>query len=231
MVYVVSDLHGSNKKFQKLLEEINFADKDIMYVLGDIVDYGEESIELLCDLSMRFNIIPIVGDHDYRALKLLKALNLMLTDGVRPDPEVISEMAAWMEDGGDKVMESFKTLDADMREGILEYLEDMSLYEEVEMGKEKFLLVHAGIAQFDPDTPLEDYMPEDFISEPIDLKTELIDGVTVIAGHVPTYLIEGADHGKIFYGEGSIIIDCGAAFGEPLACLCLDNGKEYYIND
>ena len=49
MIYVVSDLHGSNKKFQKLLKEINFADKDIMYVLGDIVDYGEESIELLCD--------------------------------------------------------------------------------------------------------------------------------------------------------------------------------------
>ena len=231
MIYVVSDLHGSNKKFQKLLKEINFADKDIMYVLGDIVDYGEESIELLCDLSMRFNIIPIVGDHDYRAVRLLRELNRMLEDGVRPEPDVISEMAAWMEDGGDKVMESFKALDSDMREGVLEYLEDMSLYEELEVGKEKYLLVHAGIAQFDPDTPLDDYMPEDFISEPIDLKNELIDGVTIIAGHVPTYLIEGADHGKIFYGEGSIIIDCGAAFGEPLACLCLDNGKEYYIND
>ena len=36
MVYVVSDLHGSNAKFQKLLKEINFVDRDIMYVLGDI---------------------------------------------------------------------------------------------------------------------------------------------------------------------------------------------------
>ena len=231
MVYVVSDIHGANKKFQKLLGEINFADKDIMYVLGDIVDYGEDSMELLCDLSMRFNVIPIVGDHDLRAVRLLRELNLMLTEGVRPDADIISEMAEWMEDGGAKVMEDFKALDADMREGVLEYLEDMSLYEEVEVGKRKYLLVHAGIADFDPNTPLEDYMPEDFISEPIDLSRELIDGVTVIAGHVPTYTIEGADHGKIYYGEGSVIIDCGAAFGEPLACLCLDNGKEYYIND
>ena len=231
MIYVVSDLHGSNKKFQKLLDEIRFTDKDIMYVLGDIVDYGEDSIELLCDLSMRFNVIPIVGDHDYRAVRLLRALNDMLNNGARPDSDVIGEMAAWTEDGGAKVMEDFKALDSDMREGVLEYLEDMSLYEEVEAGKEKYLLVHAGIADFDPKLSLEDYMPEDFISEPIDLERELIDGVTVIAGHVPTYMIEGADKGKIYYGEGSIIIDCGAAFGEPLACLCLDNGKEYYIND
>lgn len=231
MIYVVSDLHGSNKKFQKLLEEIRFADRDIMYVLGDIVDYGEESIELLCDLSMRFNVIPIVGEHDYRAVRLLRALNDMLNDGVRPDSETIGEMAAWMEDGGAKVMEDFKALDADIREGLLEYLEDMSLYEELEVGKEKYLLVHAGIADYDPEVPLEDYMPEDFFSEAIDTQHELIDGVTVIAGHVPTYMIEGADNGKIYYGEGSIIIDCGAAFGEPLACLCLDNGKEYYIND
>ena len=89
--------------------------------------------------------------------------------------------------------------------------------------------MHAGIADFDPDTPLEDYMPEDFISEPIDLEREYFDDVTIIAGHVPTYEIEGADKGQIFYGEGSIIIDCGAAFDEPLACLRLDDGKEFYI--
>jgi serine/threonine protein phosphatase 1 len=155
----------------------------------------------------------------------------MLTDGTRPDQETFAEMVAWMEDGGAKVMEDFKALDADMREGVIEYLEDMSLYEELEVGKEKYILVHAGIADYDPKLPLENYMPEDFINEPIDVNYELIDGVTIIAGHVPTYMIDGADKGQIYYGEGSIIIDCGAAFGEPLACLCLENGKEYYIND
>ncbi len=231
MTYVVSDLHGSFDKFQKLLKTIKFKDDDFMYVVGDIVDYGEQSIELLCDLSMRFNVIPIVGDHDFRAARLLKSLNEMLTDGTRPEADIIGEMATWMQDGGQKVMEDFKALDADMREGVLEYLEDMSLYEEVEVGGKKYLLVHAGIVDFDPSLPLDDYMPEDFITESIDTKHALIDGVTIIAGHTPTYLIEGAEHGKILHGEGSIIIDCGAAFGEPLACLCLETGKEYYVND
>ena len=231
MTYVVSDLHGSFDKFQKLLKTIKLKDDDVMYVVGDIVDYGEQSIDLLCDLSMRFNVIPIVGDHDFRAVRLLKSLNEMLNDGTRPDTDVIAEMADWMQDGGQKVMEDFKALDSDMREGVLEYLEDMSLYEEVEVAGKKYLLVHAGIVDFDPSLPLDDYMPEDFISEPIDIKHELIEGVTIIAGHTPTYLIEGAEKGKILYGEGSIIIDCGAAFGEPLACLCLETGKEYYVND
>lgn len=231
MIYAVSDLHGSFDKFKRLLKEIRFNDNDVMYVIGDIVDYGEEPMELLCDLSMRYNVIPIVGDHDYRALKLLRELGRMLSGESAPDPEVLSQMTQWIQDGGQKTMEGFKALDEDMKEGVIEYLEDMSLYEEVEAGGRKYLLLHAGIADFDADTPLDDYMPEDFISEPVDVDRQLIDGVTLVVGHRPTYEIEGAERGKIYHGEGVVAIDCGAAFGEPLACLCLDNGKEYYIYD
>ena len=114
---------------------------------------------------------------------------------------------------------------------MLEYLEDMSLYEEVEIRGKKYLLVHAGIAEYDPDTDLEDYMPEDFIYESVDPDYALIDGVTLVVGHTPTYEIEGAQRGKIYHGDGSIFIDCGAAFDEPLGCICLENGKEYYVYD
>ena len=231
MIYAVSDLHGSFDKFKRLLKEIRFSDNDVMYVVGDILDYGDEPMELLCDLSMRYNIIPIVGDHDYRALRLLCELDKMLRGESAPDPEVLSEMTEWIRDGGQKTMEGFKALDEDMKEGVIEYLEDMSLYEEVEVKGKKYLLVHAGIADFDADTPLDDYMPEDFIGRCADVDRQLIDGVTLVVGHRPTYEIEGAEKGKIYHGEGAIAIDCGAAFGESLGCICLDNGKEYYIYD
>lgn len=230
MTYVVSDLHGCQEKFERLLRKIRFTDDDVMYVLGDIVDYGEDSIPLLCDLSMRFNVIPILGDHDFRAQKLLSALDKMLRDGAAPDdPALLAEMTEWIRDGGQKTMEGFKELDDDMKEGVLEYLADMSLYEEVEVKGKKYLLLHAGIADFDAATPLEDYMPEDFIGEVLDPETPYFGDVTVIAGHVPTYEIAGAVRGKIHYGNGSILLDCGAAFDEPLACLRLEDGEEFYI--
>ncbi len=229
MTYVISDPHGSFDKFKDLLKKINFGDRDIMYVLGGIIDHGDEPIELLCDMSMRYNVIPVLGDCEYRAFRLLTALDKMISDGETPDAETLSEMAAWMQDGGDKTIAGFKALDADMREGVLEYLSDMSLYEEAEVGGKKYVLVHAGIADFDPQTPLEDYMPEDFISEELDPDRCYFDDATVIAGHVPTYKIDGAENGKIYRGEYGILIDCGAAFGEPLGCLRLEDGKEFYV--
>ena len=211
MTYAVANLHGCFDKFKKLLKKINFTDSDVMYVLGDIVDYGEQPIELLCDLSMRYNVIPILGECDLRALEMLTELDKMLGGG-SPDPEVIGEMTAWIQDGGSTTMEGFKKLDADMREGVIDYLSDMSLYEELEIKGRKYLLVHAGIADFDPSTPLEDYCPEDFISEALDKDRKYFDDVTVIVGHTPTYTIDGATSGKIFKTDGAIFIDCGACF-------------------
>ena len=228
MTYVVSNLHGCFDKFKDLLLKIGFGDNDVMYVLGDVVDHGEEPIELLCDLSMRYNVIPVLGECDMRAYRLLSALGDMLSGG-SPDPEVLSEMAEWMQDGGQKTLEGFKALDDDMKEGVLEYLSDMSLYEEVEVKGKKYVLVHAGIADFDADTPLEDYMPEDFITEALDPDRCYFDDATVIAGHTPTYEIDGAENGKIYKGEYNVLIDCGAAFGEPLGCLRLEDGKEFYV--
>ena len=228
MTYVVSNLHGCFDKFKKLLKEIQFSDGDLMYVLGDTVDHGDEPIELLCDLSMRYNVISILGDCDYRAYRLLTELNKMLS-GETPDSEAISEMAQWMQDGGQKTIEGFKALDEDMREGVLEYLSDMSLYEEVTVSGKNYVLLHAGIADFDEDTPLEDYMPEDFISEPIDPDRKYFSDATVIAGHVPTYTVDGAEHGKIYRGEFGYLIDCGAVFGEALGAMRLEDGKKFYI--
>ena len=229
MTYVLSNIHGNYEKFKELLAKISFKDTDVMYILGDLVDYGEGSIELINDISMRYNVIPILGEHDMRAFKLLSALDKMLRDGDMPEPEILSEMTEWIGEGGQKIMADFKALDDDMREGVLEYLSDMALYDEIEVKGQKYLLVHAGIADFSEDLDLDDCMPEDFISEPLDLTREYFEDKIIIVGHRPTSTIEDADAGMIYYGEGSILLDCGAAFDEALGCLCLENGKEYYV--
>ena len=223
MTYVVSNLHGNYQKYKALLSEISFKDTDILYVLGDIVDFGDEPMELIADMSMRYNVYPIVGEHDYRAVRMLQGFDNMLRDGGTPDPDYIAEMTEWMADGGKVTLDGFRALDEEMREGALDYLSDLALYEEVTVKGKTYLLVHAGIADFDPDADIDDYQPEDFITEPANLYATYYEDKTLIVGHVPT------ESGKIERGEGVIALDCGAYEGGRLACLCLETGEEFYV--
>ena len=223
MTYVVSNLHGNYDKFAELLKTISFRDDDLMYVLGDLVDFGEQSMELIADLSVRLNVYCIAGEHDFRAAKLLTGFDKMLKNGGSPDGDYIAEMTAWVQDGGQTTLEGFRALDEEQREGVLDYLCDLALFEEVEIKGKSYLMVHAGIVDYQPDSDLEDYLPEDFFSQALDPQRPLVDGVMVIVGHQPT------PNGKIAYGEGCIMIDCGVADGGKLGCLCLENGEEYYV--
>ncbi len=223
MTYVISDIHGNYDKFCEMLSKICFGDADTMYVLGDTVDFGEEPMKLIDDLSMRTNVFSVAGEHDYLAARMLHGFDKMLKTGATPEAGYISEMTQWVQDGGQTTLNGFRNLDAEQREGVLEYLEDMTLFEEVSVKGKKYLLLHAGIANFDADTDLEDYPPESFFSEALDSSYELIEGITIVVGHVPT------KSGKIERGKGSIFINCGVSEGGKLACLCLESGEEFYV--
>ncbi|MBR2020047.1 MAG: metallophosphoesterase [Clostridia bacterium] len=222
MTYVISNIHGDYKKFKEILSQISFKERDTLYILGDLLDYGEESMELIGDLSVRLNVFCIAGEHDYLAARMLKGFSAMLESGAAPSEDYIAEMTAWVQDGGQPTLEAFRALDKDAREGVIEYLEEMTLFEEVEIKGTRYLLVHAGIADYSPDADLEDYLPEDFFSEPLDASYPLVEDVTVVVGHVPTR------SGKIERGEGSIFLDCGVCEGGRLGCLCLETGEEFY---
>lgn len=223
MIYVVSDIHGNYEKFKALLREISFKDSDVMYILGDVVGDGEDTIGLICDISMRYNVLPILGESDYKALPLLTELDGMLR-GNAPDPEMLPRLADWLQNGGQNTIEGFKALDGDMREGVIDYISDMALYEEVTVKGKNYLLVHAGIAEFDAMVSLDEYMPEDFISTPLDPEAEYYEDTTVIVGHTPTSELGGKD--KILRApSGNIFINCG----ETLGCLCLDTNEEFYV--
>lgn len=229
MIYVVSDIHGNYEKFKQLLEKINFSDDDIMYILGDFVDYGDESMALLEDVSMRMNVYPVTGEHDAKAYRMLSCFDDMLKNGKTPDMEFITEMQEWTKKGGQPTLDAFRELDEDMKEGILDYLADMPAYEiAVTDSDEEFLLVHAGIANFEHGKELDDYEPEDFYTEALDMDKEYFKNASVVVGHIPTAEL-GEAKGKILRRGKNIAIDCGAYKGGALACLCLDTNKEYYI--
>lgn len=65
MAYVMSDIHGMYDKYKAMLEKISFSDKDALYILGDVVDRGENPVDVLLDMMSRPNVYPIMGNHDF----------------------------------------------------------------------------------------------------------------------------------------------------------------------
>lgn len=217
MTYVISDICGNYAKFKELMDNVLISDSDTLYILGNTVDFGDEPIELLEDISMRANVYAVAGARDYLAARMLYGFDKMLKGGTTPDADYISEMTAWVAEGGQTTLDGFRALDADAREGVLDYLTEMTLYEEATVGGKTYILMSRGIANYAPDTELEDYEPEDFFSE--DAVAPAIEDAIVVVGGDPTA------SGKIERDGNIIRINCGA----KLACLCLENGKEFYV--
>lgn len=223
MTYVVANPCGNAEKMREMMQKIRFSDRDLLYVIGNLADFGDEPMDLIADLSVRANVYPIAGERDFLAARMLDGIR-KTERGETPDPSFVEEMSEWIRDGGMNTVQGFRALDDDDREGVLEYLEDMTLYEEVEIGGKRYVLVYAGIADYEAGSDLEDYLPDDFFSEPLPRDRRLIPGATVIVGGgAPT------GSGKIERGEGSIFLDCGVKDGGSLGCICLETGEEFYV--
>ena len=59
-VYLCSDLHGQYDLYIKMLDDIGFSQDDHLYILGDIIDRGPKSIEILQDVMNRNNVTCLI---------------------------------------------------------------------------------------------------------------------------------------------------------------------------
>ena len=234
MIYVASDLHGCLEDWLLLLDRIHFGEQDTMFVLGDCVDYGPEPIDLLHDLMERPNVFPLLGNHELRFARCARRIPpeaTMENLAELLDAEGKALLAEWLSDGGQNTLRQYLALDEESREATLDYIGEMTRYEETEADGVSFVLTHAGLDHFDPARPLDEYAPEDFLTASPTPGTEYFEDRTVIVGHTPTFRLDGGTAGKILDDGAVIYIDCGAAHpqdGGSIGCLRLDDLSEFY---
>ncbi|MBO5454815.1 MAG: metallophosphoesterase [Clostridia bacterium] len=232
MIYVMSDLHGCFDKYQAMLEKIRFGKDDLMYILGDIVDRGEDGIKILLDMIKRPNIVPILGNHEYMAYTVLEKMNVEITqDNYDNHLDTVSlrNYDNWMFNGGETTLNGFLSLNKASRKRILEYFEEFSLYEELEVNNNSFVLVHGGLVNFDENKPLSEYELYDLVWGRCDYARTYFKDKYLITGHTPTALIDEKCRGKIYKENNHIAIDCGVVFNIALGCICLDTMEEFYV--
>lgn len=73
---VISDIHGCNLTFKKLLTKIELSKNDDLYLLGDYIDRGPDSagvIDTIIDLkSSGFKVYTLIGNHEHNILQAFK---------------------------------------------------------------------------------------------------------------------------------------------------------------
>ena len=227
MVYVISDIHGCYKEFLDMLKLIDFSAKDDLFVLGDVVDRGKDPIPLLLDIMRRQNIHLIKGNHDDLAENLLRKIYI---DGVETLTSLdIKRLSNWLCSGGRTTKEQFRNLDGETQKELLNYIRGSPAYQELVVNNQRFILVHGGLPDFDPNRMIGEYDEQKLLSTRTDYSMQYYENRFLVTGHTPTFLINEEYRGKIYRKLNHIALDCGSVFGENLGCICLNNMKEYYV--
>lgn len=121
---------------------------------------------------------------------------------------------------------------AEERESVLEYLEEFSVYEELEVNGKEYVLVHAGINEFAESKEWEEYSLADLLFYRADYKKRYFGDCNkfLVTGHTPTPRLRADRKPLVFEGNGHIALDCGCVFGGRLAAYCFDTGEVTYVD-
>ena len=231
MIYAVSDIHGCYSQYEEILEKIAFSDEDTLYVLGDVLDRGPEPLRVLEDMAGRHNVIPIIGNHEYMALSILRSLMEEITEdnyNAVLNRDFMGKYSHWLSDGGWITLKQFRALDADDREFMLDYLEEFQLYEEFLLDGNRYVLVHADIAGNIKDRPLVQYGIEELIFTRAEYDKVYSNSYYLVTGHTTTFSISAEYDGKIYRKNRHIAIDCGCVYGRPLGVYCFNTRECSY---
>lgn len=234
MIYVLSDIHGNEHRFNSILNQIKLQSEDTLYVLGDVIDRHPGGIHILRRIMAMPNAKMLLGNHEYM---MLRALGYPY-DPYDPTSEVIREDATehWYRNGGKVTHDYWKRIRKSLRAEIVHFLLDLPLNIDVEVNGIAYKLVHGA--------PMDEYMNHPGTPSPIHFavwkrwcRYDTFGGdFTMIFGHTPTKYYQDNVPMKLWYGNRMIGIDCGSGYPEDsiegrLACLRLDDGKVFYSEE
>lgn len=167
--FVIADIHGCNRTFNKLLSALDLEKPESLYLLGDYIDRGPDSkgvIDTILRLQLDgYDIRPIRGNHEQ-----------MLLDALFGD-----SMSMWLVNGGCETLQSYGVESpADIPHEHLEFIRNLPHIRLTD----SHVFVHAGL-DFSLDDPLSE------TSHSVMLWTRMVSGSStnklggrkVVAGH------------------------------------------------
>jgi len=207
----IGDIHGCFAALQTLEEIVPFRPDDLIVTLGDYVDRGPQSREVLDWVIARHaagQVIPLRGNHEVMMLE------------AREGEDMLDE---WLQVGGRK------TLDSYVAAGTTGQLTDVpaSHWQFLEFQTRRYLetathfFVHAGVI---PDLPLEEQPDEYLFWERFFDASPHESGKIMVCGHTPQTSYRPSDIGY------AVCIDTWIYKGGWLTCLDPQTGEYWQAN-
>lgn len=210
----IGDVHGHYDGLMKLLESIAPNAEDQVFFVGDLIDRGPKS----------FQVIHFVRQNAYRCV--LGNHEQLLLEALAQGSVCQQALNAWLHSGGYTTVASY-TEPAILLEHV-EWLRSLPTY--LDLGD--ILLVHAGIhptLSFEQQTPQECcWIRDEFHSM---VKPYFVDKL-IITGHTITFTLPNVHPGALAQGQGWLDIDTGAYHPRSgwLTGVDMTNQQVYQVN-
>lgn len=235
-IFAISDIHGHYDEFVRIIKKIKFQKGiDKLYILGDIVDRGPESIKLLSliwNLQIHYpeTVKVLRGNHDQEFLKVIT----MMSKGETYTEEAWNMYAGFTGDDLNTVDVFHKLFDVDAKTKLINWLSQLPYY--IEDGP--YIFVHAAInptLTMDKQTEQTMLWGSENEKDPPFYSKKAFFKKVVIFGHTPSRIMHMKDTGKynshIWYdlkNYDKICIDCGIWSGGLLGVLEIDEVTDHY---
>jgi len=190
--YVIGDIHGCLRPLQRLLEKFAPQPGDEVVFIGDYIDRGPQSREVVEHLlGLSYRCVFLLGNHEKMLLDYL--------DG--------KDEGLFLANGGLATIQSYGGHVANIPPAHLRFFRDLQLMYETE----HYLFVHAGVR---PLVSLENQTVDDLVW----IRQEFFQFIgrfskLVVFGHTPLR--------QVLLAPDRIGIDTGCVFGGKLSCLRL----------
>ena len=229
MHYVMSDLHGCPlEKVTSLLDTAGFGENDDLYVLGDVIDRGDNGIALLRWIMRQVNVSFIVGNHEAMMLGCDFLIREVTDDSIyQLTPDSLNTYMTWLYNGAQPTVDALTAVAQSVREDIFDFIAFSPFYEAITVGGRDFILTHSGLGNFSPEKKLDDYTAHDLLWTRPSLETRYFDDITVVFGHTPTQFYGSRYDKHALASDTWINIDAGCACGNDPILLRLDDMTEF----
>jgi hypothetical protein len=220
--------------FKKMLQKIGFKynGEDVLYILGDMVDWGKDSLAtlLFCKyLDEKYNFVNVlIGNHEYMMMKCLNKCSIIDDLDKEKYYDLVMEIyrsTSWALNRSIETFNDFLLLEKKEQKELIVYLNRLDYYKEIIVNDRRFYLTHSDCKPLRINGKQGSYFstPEEFmiwnkvpigINRLVEVYGKSYENVTLVHGHT---IVDR--YGSVDKGGNPIIL-----FDNQGCCICIDCG-------